>query len=117
MSEEVHHSRHKGIMKLIRQLVELDKLSSQAQKVVDVPSPLLRRGSAVTASSIVSTTSSEIGTGEVENPRRNERKKTRKSIISKRRVSDDVFPQEDIDFISEVIHLKVLHSKGAWEGT
>lgn len=51
---------------------------------------------------------------------RRERKKAKKSSnnsTSKDRRNIEAFPQEEMDFISEALHLSVHESKGAWEGT
>ena len=50
---------------------------------------------------------------------RRERKKAKKAGNgpTKGRKSPDLFSRDEIDFISEAIHLKVMESKGAWEGT
>jgi hypothetical protein len=50
---------------------------------------------------------------------RKERKKAKKAGngSAKDRRSVEAFPREELDFISEAIHLTVHESKGAWEGT
>jgi hypothetical protein len=75
----------------------------------------------LTTSTITFTdTSSESVGGEPFKATRRERKKAKKagnSTTSKDRRNVEAFPKEELDFVSEAIHLSVHESKGAWEGT
>jgi len=64
-------------------------------------------------------TSSESFVDDGRKLKRSERKKAKKSgmIVNNKRKKVEAFPQEDLDFVSEAIHLTIHESKGAWEGT
>ncbi|KAE8448603.1 hypothetical protein EG329_009028 [Mollisiaceae sp. DMI_Dod_QoI] len=114
-SDEMHHNRHKEILRIVRQINALDDSASLFSNRNLFGKP--RKASA----NIISTTdtSSESQGPEEMKLTRRERKKAKKS--SNNSVKDkqhiEVFPKEEVDFISEAIHLTVHESKGAWEGT
>jgi hypothetical protein len=120
-SDEMHHNRHKDILKLVRALRVYDEENSIKNAPQGTPKTAqkLRRGSAATVTTSTTTdTSSESFGDEVPKLRRRERKKAKKNgvgTIKERNV--EAFPREDTDFVSEAIHLSIHESKGAWEGT
>lgn len=117
----MHHNRHKEILKLLRQISTLDgtivasnnlgeKIGAQAGA---------RRGSFTTVSTTSPTdTSSESIAGEPKTTKK-ARKKAKKAANNKikSKTTVEAFPREEVDFISESIHLTILESKGCWEGT
>lgn len=116
----MHYNRHKKILTLVRKITALDdtnnpNIGSPASLSVDKS----RRGSANTTSTTTTPTetSSDFG-DEGAKMKRSERKKAKKlglgSANKKRKV--ELFLKEDIDFISEAIHLRIHETKGAWEG-
>jgi hypothetical protein len=117
----MHHTRHKDILKIIRQISSIDQTSAilPPGKVSSENKP--RRGSALTTiTNTFTDTSSESVGGEPSKVTKRERKKAKKagnSITSKDRRNVEAFPKEELDFVSEAIHLTVHESKGAWEGT
>ncbi|KUJ16342.1 uncharacterized protein LY89DRAFT_782612 [Mollisia scopiformis] len=115
-SDELHHGRHKEILRLVRQIAALDEASS----LLTPSRSLFGKGRRTSDNSLsVTDTSSESQPSEEAKMTRRERKKAKKA--SNNSVKDkhnmEVFPQEELDFISEAIHLTVHESKGAWEGT
>jgi hypothetical protein len=117
----MHHNRHKEILKIIRQIVTIDQTSAMLPPGKAFSGSKPRRGSALTVSTTNSTdTSSESICGESSKVTRRERKKAKKAgnnTTSKDRRNVEAFPKEELDFVSEAIHLSVHESKGAWEGT
>ena len=116
-SDEVHHNRHKEILKLVRRIAELDEPMSLSQGFRTASNGKQRNGSGA-ASSSMTDTSSETTVEDGRHLTRSERKKAKKSGMnaSKRKEMEvEVFPQEDIDFVSEAIHLTIHESKGAWQ--
>ncbi|KAH6676691.1 hypothetical protein B0J14DRAFT_537397 [Halenospora varia] len=113
-SDELHHNRHKEILRIIRQIESLDTASAiPAPKFTPGVKP--RRDSMSTPTDTSSETFSIV---EAKQTRR-ERKKAKKARIgnTKERKKVEFFPQEELDFVSEALHLTVHESKGAWEGT
>lgn len=113
-SDEMHHNRHKEILRIVRQINALDidhltpsKLDSNA------------RGRRESSASFLTDTASE-STG-LEDPKqtRRERKKLKKTGNSNTKLRREIesFPKEDLDMVSEALHLSIHESKGAWEGT
>lgn len=116
-SDEMHHNRHKNILRIVRQITTLDndqvgslltpsKFDSNGKK---------RRDSVGT---VTDTTSESTGMDDAKQTRR-ERKKLKKAGNSNTKLRREVesFPKEELDFVSEAIHLSIHESKGAWEGT
>jgi hypothetical protein len=120
-SDEMHHNRHKEILKIIREISALDQASATLPLGNSFSGSKTRRGSTLTTSTSTFTdTSSESVGGEPSKLTRRERKKAKKSgnsSTSKERRKVEAFPQEEMDFVSEALHLSVHESKGAWEGT
>ncbi|KAH8596090.1 hypothetical protein B0O99DRAFT_123381 [Bisporella sp. PMI_857] len=119
-SDEMHHVRHKEILKLVRLIIAIDEPKSLAEGLQAPSSGKSRQSSIGVASSGMTDTSSDTGTlGEDgRHLTRSERKKAKKSGTANRRYNSlDVFPQESLDFVSEAIHRFVHDSKGAWRGT
>jgi hypothetical protein len=120
-SDEMHHNRHKEILKIIREISALDQASTMLPLGNPFSGSKPRRGSTLTTSTNTFTdTSSESVVGEPSKLTRRERKKAKKSgnsSTSKERCKVEAFPQEEMDFVSEALHLSVHESKGAWEGT
>jgi hypothetical protein len=119
-SDEMHHTRHKEILVLVRKIAAIDDLSRPNQATSDSLSQgKSRRGSAFTTSTATPTETSSEFAEEVIKMKRSERKKAKKlgldSARTKRKV--EAFPKEDTDFISEAIHLSIHETKGGWEGT
>jgi len=87
----MHHNRHKEILKILRQISLLD-----ADRVV----PGLALGNTLSGS-------------------RGRRKKLKKTgnTVAKAKGFIESFPKDELDFVSEALHLTVHESKGAWEGT
>jgi hypothetical protein len=117
----MHHNRHKEILKIIRQIAAIDQTNTMLRPGGALSGSKPRRGSALTVSTNTFTdTSSESVGGEPSNLTRRERKKAKKTgnnSTSKDRRNVEAFPKEELDFVSEAIHLSVHESKGAWEGT
>lgn len=112
----MHHVRHKDILKILRKITAIDDLEVPSPRAQKSPSVKTRRGSAITStSSAVTDTSSEVPEDSLK-LRRSERKKLRKLGGSKKK-DFEIFSQEDMDFVSEAIHLTVHESKGGWEGS
>ncbi|KAF4630265.1 hypothetical protein G7Y89_g7876 [Cudoniella acicularis] len=120
-SDEMHHNRHKEILKIMRQISSLDTVS-------DIPiskftpnsnSNKTRRESTATLTSTPTDTSSETFSIDYSKQTRRERKRAKKTGIgvAKEKKRVEAFPQEELDFVSEAIHLAVHESKGAWEGS
>ncbi|KAH8792873.1 hypothetical protein F5882DRAFT_352490 [Hyaloscypha sp. PMI_1271] len=120
-SDEMHHNRHKEILKVIRELSALDQANAMLSPGYAFSGSKPRRGSTLTTNTNAFTdTSSESVGGETSKMTRRERKKAKKSgnnSTSKDRRSVEAFPKEELDFVSEALHLSVHESKGAWEGT
>jgi hypothetical protein len=117
----MHHNRHKEILKIIRELSALDQANTMLPPGYAFSGSKPRRGSTLPASTNTFTdTSSESVGGETSKVTRRERKKAKKSgnnSTSKGRRNVEAFPKEELDFVSEALHLSVHESKGAWEGT
>ncbi|KAG9245204.1 hypothetical protein BJ878DRAFT_30916 [Calycina marina] len=117
-SDEMHHNRHKEILRIIRKFTELD---SPENLHPTLNSSLLcgNRRRSDTQSSITDTSSeTTLEDGSGKHMTRSQRKKEKKSKINdNKRRNMEVFPREDTDFVSEAIHLKIHESKGAWQGT
>jgi len=101
----------------MRQIAQIDESNSML-----TPSRLLgsqtRRGSTTTTTMAFTDTSSEFE-GAVSSLKRRERKKLKKSGNGPAKDLNimESFPKEELDFVSEAIHLSKYESKGAWEGT
>ncbi|KAF8858302.1 hypothetical protein BDZ45DRAFT_802627 [Acephala macrosclerotiorum] len=117
-SDELHHSRHKEILRVLRQIQAIDDASSLLTPSRNL-FPKGRRASEVTMSTTDTSSVSETQEPEETKMTRRERKKARKAGNNsvKDKHGMEVFPQEEIDFVSEAIHLTIHESKGAWEGT
>ncbi|KAI9051648.1 hypothetical protein LZ554_004690 [Drepanopeziza brunnea f. sp. 'monogermtubi'] len=124
-SDELHHSRHKEILKIIREIATLDHTATVLPP--DKSTGLKARRSSTstcttTTSSNLTDTASEVvsvdGTIQVKITRR-ERKKAKKAGNGNARDRKyvEAFPKDETDFVSEAIHLTVHESKGAWHGT
>ena len=117
----MHHNRHKDILKIIREISAIDQSAAMIPLGNAFSGSKPRRGSALTTSSMTFTdTSSESVSGESSKVTRRERKRAKKSSnnsTSKDRRNVEAFPKEELDFVSEALHLSVHESKGAWEGT
>ncbi|TVY75744.1 hypothetical protein LSUE1_G005140 [Lachnellula suecica] len=113
-SDEMHHNRHKEILRIIRQINSLDEASDSPSRLLSIPKK--RRESSTTSSP--TDASSETYSSE-QKLRKKERKKAKKAGngAGKDRPIVEAFPREELDFVSEAIHLKIHESKGAWEGT
>ena len=113
-SDEMHHNRHKEILKLIRRIAELDEPTSLSDGFHTTSNTKHRRSSGTTSS--VTDTSSETTIEDGKHLTRSERKKAKKMGMNTcKRKNMEVFPREDIDFVSEAIHLTIHESKGAWQ--
>jgi hypothetical protein len=114
----MHHNRHKEILRIVRQITALDKASASPSNKLGSIAKTPRESS--TAASICAfTDASSDTTLSTEHLTRKERKKAKKAGngSTKDRQTVESFPREELDFISEAIHLTVHESKGAWEGT
>ncbi|KAM3065748.1 hypothetical protein ACMFMF_010678 [Clarireedia jacksonii] len=116
-SDEMHHNRHKEILSIVREINTLDGADSTLNFHF-----IKRKSSAEekeTESERASTEAAEITSeksyGET-SLRRRERKKAKKSVRRGRK-DVEIFSQDDINGISEALHLTVHESKGAWWGT
>jgi hypothetical protein len=120
-SDEMHHNRHKEILKIIREISAIDQATAMLSPGNAFSGSKPRRGSTLTSSAIAFTdTSSESVSGDSSKVTRRERKRAKKSSnnsTSKDRRNIEAFPKEELDFVSEALHLSVHESKGAWEGT
>lgn len=116
----MHHTRHKEILTIIREINTIDQenssFDSQMMKRKD-KTEKKRMGSETTseATSEITDTISDISFEE-ENLTRRERKKAKK-LGPRTRINVDVYSQDEINGISEALHGQVHESKGAWEGT
>lgn len=112
----MHHTRHKEILTIIRDINSYDQtnlsLDSQLMKRKDGPDKKLVESENTSETTDVT---SEISFEE-ENLTRRERKKAKKLGVRTRR-NVEVYSQDDLNCISEILHGKVHESKGAWEGT
>ncbi|TVY33784.1 hypothetical protein LSUB1_G006398 [Lachnellula subtilissima] len=117
-SDEMHHNRHKEILRITRQITALDETSSSSSNRLKARKESFWDCYTTTSTSTITDTSSETFSIE-QKVTRKERKKAKKSGngTSKDRRSVEAFPQEEVDFISEAIHTTIHESKGAWEGT
>ncbi|TVY15609.1 hypothetical protein LARI1_G005419 [Lachnellula arida] len=117
-SDEMHHNRHKEILRITRQITALDEASNSSSNRLKARKESFWDSCTTTSTSTPTDTSSETFSIEQKLTRK-ERKKAKKSGngTSKDRRSVEAFPQEALDFISEAIHSTVHESKGAWEGT
>lgn len=115
----MHHNRHKEILKIVRQLAAVD------QGDPDTPSTIAigigagagkRRGSVSTPTDTSSESTFAVVAVKLT---RRERKKAKKSGngTPKDKSNLEVFSTDELDFISEAIHLTKHESKGAWAGT
>ena len=115
----MHHTRHKEILKLIRRITELDVAKSCAESFPTNAAGKLRQDfmpGSQTSSSGTTDTSSDTHGDDGKHMRRSERKKAKKSgMLVPKRNDMEVFAREDIDFVSEAIHLTIHESKGAWQ--
>lgn len=115
-SDEMHHSRHKEILNIIRDINMFDQenqsLGSQMMKRKDGPEK--KRTDSETTSEATDAIS-EISFEE-ESLTRRERKKAKK-LGARTRRNVDVYSQDEINSISEALHGQIHESKGAWEGT
>ncbi|KAE9371267.1 hypothetical protein N431DRAFT_545555 [Stipitochalara longipes BDJ] len=119
-SDEMHHNRHKEILKIIREISAIEQASAMLPPGHTFSGSKPRRGSTLTTSTITFTDSSESVCGELSKVTRRERKRAKKASnnsTSKNRRKIEAFPKEELDFVSEALHLSVHESKGAWEGT
>ncbi len=117
----MHHSRHKEILRIIREVEALDEPGSflpPGKPANGKP----RRGSSTTnttsSNTFTDTASEPVSVDETKVTRR-QRKKAKKASngYARDRKSFEAFPKEETDFVSEAIHLSVHESKGAWHGT
>lgn len=117
----MHHNRHKEILKIIREISALDQASATLPLGNAFSRSKARRGSTLTTSTNTFTDTSSEGVGgqsfKLTRRERKKAKKTGNSSTSKERRNVEAFPQEEMDFVSEALHLSVHESKGAWEGT
>ncbi|KAK0112782.1 hypothetical protein ONS95_014515 [Cadophora gregata] len=117
-SDELHHSRHKEILKIVRQIAALDEPNTVFPPAKASSSRGRRGSSATNSNSTLTDTGSECPSVDDTRVTRREKKKAKKSGNGRRdRKSFEAFPLDETDFISEAIHLTVHESKGAWEGT
>lgn len=120
----MHHNRHKEILRIVRQISahDIDQLSSILPPSKADNEGKGRRESTTTISigtgTATDTASESTGMEEAKMTRR-ERKKSKKNGNSTPRTRRDVesFPMEELDFVSEALHLSIHESKGAWQGT
>ncbi|CZR64971.1 uncharacterized protein PAC_14871 [Phialocephala subalpina] len=117
-SDELHHNRHKEILRIVRQIQAIDDASS----LLATDRNLFGKGRRTSESTTITTDTSSVSEsqdGEDTKMTRRERKKAKKAGNNsvKDKHGMEIFPQEELDFISEAIHLTVHESKGAWEGT
>jgi hypothetical protein len=120
-SNEMHHMRHKEILKLVRKISALDEAVSiypATKTAVSTPSNKNQQSSTLLLANYTTDTAGELE--EVPSLRRSERKKAKKMggiSTSKKLLDIESFPLDDTNFISEAIHLSIHESRGAWEGT
>lgn len=120
----MHHNRHKEILRIVRQIsaLDIDQLGSILPPGKASHDEKGRRESTTTISTgtgtATDTASESTGMEEAKLTRR-ERKKSKKNGNSTPKARRDVesFPMEELDFVSEALHLSVHESKGAWQGT
>lgn len=118
----MHHNRHKEILKLLRQISALDGTTIVASSHLGAKIGAqagARRGSFTTVSTTSPTDTSSDSTAGDPKTTKKARKKAKKAANNKikSKTTVEAFPREEVDFISESIHLTVLESKGCWEGT
>ena len=116
MSDEMHYTRHREILAIVRQLNTLD------QTDLSLGSQMSKKKSEYDKKRTDSETTSEATDAisemslEEENLTKRERKRAKKSKAKTRRIID-VYSQDEINCISEALHGQIHESKGAWEGT
>lgn len=119
----MHHNRHKEILKIIREISAIDQASVMLVPGNTFSGSKTRRGSTLTTNTSTFTDTSSEGMSAGVEPfkvTRRERKKAKKSgnnSTRRDRRNIEAFPKEELDFVSEALHLRVHESKGAWEGT
>ncbi|TAQ87539.1 hypothetical protein B7494_g4128 [Chlorociboria aeruginascens] len=122
-SDELHHSRHKDILKIIREINAIDEAKAPALLTVkrhngESGSESRFDGSCGNATDTGSEYVEERLSSKMTKRQRKVAKKTGIGIASKRpRTEVELFRQEDLNFVSEALHLRVHESKGAWAGT
>ncbi|TEY85756.1 hypothetical protein BOTCAL_0012g00100 [Botryotinia calthae] len=116
MSDEMHYTRHREILAIVRQLNTLDQtdLSLGSQMSKKKGEYDIKRTDSETTSEATDAIS-EMSLEE-ENLTKRERKRAKKSKAKTRR-NIDVYGQDEINGISEALHGQIHESKGAWEGT
>lgn len=116
MSDEMHYTRHREILAIVRQLNTLD------QTDLSLGSQMSKKKSEYDKKRTDSETTSEATDAisemslEEENLTKRERKRAKKSKSKTRRIIG-VYSQDEINGISEALHGQIHESKGAWEGT
>lgn len=124
-SDELHHARHREILKILRQIKAIDQEPESSVLFPESQSSYkgkARRNSSTTRSTStptdVSSVSEDVYQEDLKVTRR-ERKKAKKASNGpmKGRLAIDIITNDDIDFVSEALHLAKHESKGAWEGT
>lgn len=115
----MHHNRHKEILKIVRQIAAVDQAGPGTPSSIAVGVTAgagKRRGSFSTPTD---TSSESTFTAESVRLTRRERKKVKKSGngTPKDKSNLEIFSTDELDFISEAIHLTRHESKGAWAGT
>lgn len=120
-SYEMHHMRHKEILKLVRKISALDEAVSiypTKKTAASTPNNKNQQSSTLLLANYTTDTAGKLE--EVPKLRRSERKKAKKMggiSASKKLLDIEAFPVEDTNFISEAIHLSIHDTRGAWEGT
>jgi hypothetical protein len=119
-SDEKHHARHKGILKIIRKLAEIDEEVAAnliEKSMLQTPSGNVQQsaGQVLATFAIDGSEIHEMAT----KLRRSERKKAKRigGLSASKKLKDvEAFRRQETDFISEAIHLTVYETKGALEG-
>ncbi|KAJ8060476.1 hypothetical protein OCU04_010798 [Sclerotinia nivalis] len=115
-SDEMHHTRHKEILNIIREINIFD------QENLSLDSQMMKRKDGSEKKRTDSETTSEATDAisemsfEEESLTRRERKKAKK-LGARTRRNVDVYSQDEVNGISEALHGQIHESKGAWEGT
>ena len=119
----MHHNRHKEILTLIRKINIVDEVhNAELVRSDSLSTNRSRRGSAqssTTSTTTASEFSADYGDEVAPKMRRSERKKAKRLGLcsTNKEQKIEAFSKEDIDFVSEAIHLAVHETKGGWHDT
>lgn len=116
-SDEQHHKRHKAIFKLVQQIKSLDIELLNLCHRPDVGRTHRKHGSrrsSIAASTDASSEMSDVSMVQTRSKRAQKKAEKAGLGIAKHTRVLDICTNEDINFVSEAIHLQICDDKGAW---